>query len=261
MWGSRRTDHTMTRHAASPRFETLAAEWPKFTAPLLLVPGLWCRPAAWHRCMGYFAHRGWTCHALDPGGATRAASIAEWQAAVREAVRNCDAPPVLVGHDLGGWLVLDDTMAEVRAVVALAPLVPRVLSGGHPAMTRWAVWWALRRGMRDSAARRCTGRAILRGRCARRERSGSSRRIARPIPVAAAVEVSPPACTRRGGRTRRGLPAGRGCDVRAVARRRVPRRSGRRPRAAVGVRMGGPGPRRPSLARAIVGRAVARNAR
>jgi len=148
LWGSRRTDRTMTRYAACPRFETLAAEWPKFTAPLLLVPGLWCRPAAWRRCMGYFAHRGWTCHALDPGGATRPASVAEWQDAVRDAVRACDAPPVLVGHDLGGWLVLHDTMTEVRAVVALAPLVPRVLAQrGHLAMTRWAVWWALRRGM------------------------------------------------------------------------------------------------------------------
>jgi non-heme chloroperoxidase len=136
----------MTCHTAPLHFETLAAEWPKFTAPLLLVPGLWCQPTAWRRCMGYFAHRGWTCHALAPGGTARPASVAAWRDVVQDAVQSCAAPPVLVGHDLGGWLALQGTMREVRAVVALAPLVPRVLARrGHPAMTGWAAWWALRR--------------------------------------------------------------------------------------------------------------------
>ena len=138
---------TMTRHAARPPVQTLAAEWPKFTAPLVLVPGLWCGATAWHRGMGYLAHRGWTCHALDLGGDRRPVSLAEWHAAVQEAVRCCDAPPVLVGHDLGGLLALQGTIAALRAVVALAPLVPRVLARhGHPAMTGWGAWWALRRG-------------------------------------------------------------------------------------------------------------------
>jgi len=42
---------------------------------------------------------------------------------------------------------LDGSFPDVRAVVALAPLVPRLLARrGHPAMTGWSTWWALRRG-------------------------------------------------------------------------------------------------------------------
>jgi pimeloyl-ACP methyl ester carboxylesterase len=133
--------------------EAIAAESPKFTAPMVLVHGLWCTPAAWRRFMGYLAHRGWSCMALDlhsdaVAGSERAlsqTSLSDYATHVRQVIAACDAPPVLLGHDLGGLLVLRRDLPAIRAVVALAPLIPRPISvSGKPALTglisRLALW-------------------------------------------------------------------------------------------------------------------------
>jgi pimeloyl-ACP methyl ester carboxylesterase len=78
--------------------------------------------------MGYLAHRGWDCHAINlPGrspGSPPATGLQDCIDRLREVVHACDAPPVLVGHDLGGLLALERTLEPLRAVVALAPLLP-----------------------------------------------------------------------------------------------------------------------------------------
>ncbi len=127
----------------SPRFETIAAESEKFTAPLLFVHGLWASAAVWRKFMGYCAHRGWTCHALVlPGGGRSTAAqdpqglLGEMASSLTTAIDTMPHPPILIGHDLGGLLALSNP-GNARAVVALAPLwtksfdtVSRKLCGG-----------------------------------------------------------------------------------------------------------------------------------
>ncbi|MFI5394865.1 MAG: alpha/beta fold hydrolase [Candidatus Binatia bacterium] len=132
--------------------ETIAAEHPKFTAPMLLIHGLWCTAAAWHRFMGYLAHLGWTCHAVNLRGRAETqvpvsigrVRFADYLDEVRGAVAACGGPPVVVGHDLGGLLALH-CAAAARAVVALAPILPLPLAteGTHTFLgmrSRLALW-------------------------------------------------------------------------------------------------------------------------
>jgi pimeloyl-ACP methyl ester carboxylesterase len=142
----------MLRRIGHVVIESVAAETPKFTAPMVLVHGLWCTAAVWRRFMGYCAHRGWSCHALRlrAHGATGPESAGHVRFAdhledLRRVIAACDTPPVLVGHDLGGLLALHRNGDLVRAVVALAPLVPRTLArNANPALAslsaRLAMW-------------------------------------------------------------------------------------------------------------------------
>jgi len=60
---------------------------------------------------------------------------------VHLAIAACEAPPVLLGHDLGGLLALSCATAG-RAVVALAPVVPGAVAGTHRGAwrSRLAFW-------------------------------------------------------------------------------------------------------------------------
>ena len=131
----------MQRRVGQAVVETIAAESPKFTAPMILIHGLWCAAPVWRRFMGYFAHRGWTCHALNLRGhgastplAIGAVRFVDYQQDVRDVMAACDALPVVVGHDLGGLLALSCGRSAARAIVALAPLVPRSIAGATPAL-------------------------------------------------------------------------------------------------------------------------------
>ncbi len=89
----------MQRRVGHAVIESIAAEIPKFTAPMLLVHGLWCTAAVWHTFMGYFAHRGWTCHALNLRGRAAPDSaisigrvrFADYLEDVRGMIAACDA--------------------------------------------------------------------------------------------------------------------------------------------------------------------------
>src|SRR6516164_11408280 len=98
--------------------EIIAPESEKFTAPLVLVHGLWDSPAVWRRWAGYLAHYGWRCVAV----ARReiAGGIDAHVRDLRAAIAALAVPPVIVGHDLGALLALKCTDAA-RAVVALGP--------------------------------------------------------------------------------------------------------------------------------------------
>jgi pimeloyl-ACP methyl ester carboxylesterase len=114
--------------------EVSGAENPKFTAPLLLLHGLWCTAAMWRRYAGFLAHRGWACHAVNlrgRHGAPPAQQFADYESDVQQAIAAMIAPPVIVGHDLGALLALRAAGAA-RAVVALAPRIPQPL-GTQPA--------------------------------------------------------------------------------------------------------------------------------
>jgi len=137
----------MQRRIGHAHIESIAAESPKFTAPMLLIHGLWCTAAVWRQCMGYFAHRGWTCHAITlrghgatPPAAVADVSFADYLADVRAAVAACESMPIVVGHDLGGLLALCCDPSTIRAVVTLAPLVPRSCAATpNPALSRFGV--------------------------------------------------------------------------------------------------------------------------
>jgi pimeloyl-ACP methyl ester carboxylesterase len=145
----------MERRVGNITIESIAAETDKFAAPMILVHGLWCRAAVWHRFMGYLAHRGWTCHAVnlrghgDAGGHDTIATtgIADYLSDLERVIALCETAPIIVGHDLGGLLALAASPAATRAVVALAPIVPRAIGGPvHPVLTSWRVRLAMWRG-------------------------------------------------------------------------------------------------------------------
>jgi pimeloyl-ACP methyl ester carboxylesterase len=136
----------MQRRVGNVTIESSAAESTKFAAPMVLVHGLWCHAAVWRKFMGYLAHRGWTCHAINLRGHGDAASretinqlsFSDHLSDLQQVVAACDAPPVVVGHDLGGLLALACPVAALRAVVALAPLVPRTVGGApNPLLASW----------------------------------------------------------------------------------------------------------------------------
>lgn len=130
-------------------------ESPRFHASLLFVHGLWGDPGRWRRPMGFFAHRGWQCHAVD---LTPSAAPADHAAVLAGVARELDPPPVLVGHDAGALLALGCSAPAPVAVVAIAPLLPRELRRRSLApAAAWRQRWAVHRGRpvpppRDGAA-------------------------------------------------------------------------------------------------------------
>jgi len=102
-------------------------EGPRYSAPLILLPGLWAGPPSWRGVASYLAHRGWECHALDlrphaDGIAARAADVVAY-------VGRLSTPAALIGHDAGALVALAAAAHGAAAVVVLlAPLVPG--SGG-----------------------------------------------------------------------------------------------------------------------------------
>jgi pimeloyl-ACP methyl ester carboxylesterase len=123
--------------------EVTEPESEKFTAPLVLIHGLWERAVVWRRFAGYLAHRGWRCIALE-----RRADVGELGAHrddLRAALAAIDAPPVLLGHDVGALLALH-CADQARAVVALAALVGPPLAPPAAALRHAGSWFARWRG-------------------------------------------------------------------------------------------------------------------
>jgi pimeloyl-ACP methyl ester carboxylesterase len=123
--------------------EIIGPESEKFTASLILVHGLWERAPVWRRFAGYLAHRGWRCIAVERRA--ESADLAAHVADLRAAIAVLEAPPVVLGHDLGAVLAMH--CADVaRAAVALAPVVSPPLAAPPAALQRAGSWLARRRG-------------------------------------------------------------------------------------------------------------------
>ncbi|MDO9407518.1 alpha/beta hydrolase [Patulibacter sp.] len=131
MSNGRRPAHPADIHASTgPR---AAAHGPATlgTAPLVLVPGAWTTGAAFHdvrddleahghrtRIVDLPAH-GRRLPQLDRGG------LAAIDRTLAEAIEACDAPPVLVGHSLGGLACLRAAgRHELAGLVLLMPAPP-----------------------------------------------------------------------------------------------------------------------------------------
>ncbi|MBI1814921.1 MAG: alpha/beta fold hydrolase [Deltaproteobacteria bacterium] len=139
--------------------EVSGGESPKFTAPLLLLHGLWHTAAVWRRWSGFLAHRGWACYALnwrDCDGAAAASSLLEIEREIRRVIAALPAQPVVIGHDVGALLALR-TATIARAAVALAPIVPRPFSDTPARLLRPALGF----GRTIRAPRGARGRAYF----------------------------------------------------------------------------------------------------
>src|SRR6185295_16922768 len=102
-----------------------------------LVHGLWSSVPMWRSFTGYLSHRGWSCFAVELRR-TDAAAVQDVQALIadlRVMVGMLDAPPVIVGHDLGG-VIAQHCAAAARALVSLAPLVLPPLTTDAPQALR-----------------------------------------------------------------------------------------------------------------------------
>jgi len=124
----------MERHLAHLRLEVSLPERNKFTAPLLLLHGLWAGSWMWQAMAAALSVRGWECWALDlrgrpgsrPVDALGKIRLEDYVEDVVAVAQQMWAPPIVCGHDLGGLLALL-TIARInpRAVICLAPLFPR----------------------------------------------------------------------------------------------------------------------------------------
>src|SRR5687768_14261209 len=102
----------MERRLASLRADVSAPERVKFTAPLLLVHGLWAGSWVWQGAAGALSQRGWECWALDLRGRPGSRPVddigkvrlGDYVEDVVAAARALWAPPVVCGHDLGAVL-------------------------------------------------------------------------------------------------------------------------------------------------------------
>jgi pimeloyl-ACP methyl ester carboxylesterase len=130
----------MERRIGALRCEVVDPESAKFTAPLLLLHGLWSTPHIWRPFTGYLAHRGWLSVAPHlQAHAEDMASVASHERAIGAVIAALPATPVIIGYDLGGLLALRLAHAAA-AVVAIAPLVPYPLATPSSALHGAGTW-------------------------------------------------------------------------------------------------------------------------
>ena len=120
----------MKQRLATYTAEVLFPEREKFTAPLLLLPGLWTGSWIWREVAWGLSQRGWACWALDlheqPAARRRGhISLDDHLTSVTTASAAFDCPPIVIGFDLGSLLaLLVATRAQPRALVCVSPLLP-----------------------------------------------------------------------------------------------------------------------------------------
>ena len=119
-----------------------AATKPCNAQPILFVHGAFAGAWCWdEHFMPWFAAQGFDTQAIDLPGRRGRADHAELQEftlidyldAVLAAVDQCDVPPIVVGHSMGGFLAWRAAeMRSVAALVMMAPVPPTGLAA--PAM-------------------------------------------------------------------------------------------------------------------------------
>jgi pimeloyl-ACP methyl ester carboxylesterase len=124
----------MERRIAGLIVDVTPPERPKFKSPLILIHGLWSGSWCWNAWATHFCNLGWECWAINFPGRTGENNI---QALQRLTFQDCleeltkviavaPAPPVLVGHDLGGLLAQKAAEEkETSGVVLVSTLPPR----------------------------------------------------------------------------------------------------------------------------------------
>ena len=102
--------------------------------PILFVHGAWHGAWCWENFLPYFAHHGYAAHALSlrGHGTSEGRDHIRWHSAakdyvadVAQIVETLDAPPVLVGHSMGGYVVqkyLEQHRAAAGVLLASVPV-------------------------------------------------------------------------------------------------------------------------------------------
>ena len=94
----------MKQRLAAYTAEVLFPEREKFTAPLLLLPGLWTGSLIWQEVAWGFSQRGWSCWALDLYGQSAFrrrgdVSLDDHLTTITTATAAFDCPPIVIGFD------------------------------------------------------------------------------------------------------------------------------------------------------------------
>jgi pimeloyl-ACP methyl ester carboxylesterase len=128
--------------------------------PLLFIHGMWSRPRVWAALRETFDAQGHETHAVclpghdvEPGDPVPAGleryGLQDYVDAVVAQARGLSAPPVLIGHSLGGLLAqLAGVIVQPRALVLLSPapsaaILPTSLEPIRalwPILSRWGFW-------------------------------------------------------------------------------------------------------------------------
>ena len=103
-----------------------------FATPLVFVHGAWHGPWCWERhFLDYFSAKGYSCYAITlrnhgtgPVHRPRGSRIADYVQDLSAAVEALSAPPVLIGHSMGGFVVQKYLEGARPAGVALLASVP-----------------------------------------------------------------------------------------------------------------------------------------
>lgn len=139
----------MSRTLGPLAAELSQPESAKFTAPLVLVHGLWDDPQSWRRFTGFLSHRGWRCIAVGWPDGEASRSLAGRERSLREALGQLEDRPIVIGHDIGGLIALR-VGDRARAAIALAPVVP---GGASSLLAAAGTWWQRLRGGARSPSR------------------------------------------------------------------------------------------------------------
>ncbi len=126
---------------------TRRAPEPTQATPLLFIHGAFAGAWCWDEYfLSWFAERGYTAHALSLRGhgasdgreGLNDSSIADYVDDVIHAVERMPAPPLLIGHSMGGFVVQKYLEREAAAgAVLMASVPPRGLSGPSLSMAIW----------------------------------------------------------------------------------------------------------------------------
>lgn len=135
------------------RAEAYSPENARYTSRVLLVHGLWTGAWCWQHFGSFLAHRGWEVIAPDLRGrlGSRQARLEDvtFEDYVTDLIElisfETDAPPVVIGHDLGGMIAVAASLrVPCRAVVALSPPFPSAHTPAYGKMLRHSVGWLRR---------------------------------------------------------------------------------------------------------------------
>lgn len=128
--------------------------------PVILIHGMWCTGRNWDRIAGVLKTRGYDCHTpnlpahepvADQPLQVGAKSVKDYLAFLEDYIarQNFAAPPVIIGHSMGGWLAqaLAARMPAL-ALVLLTPAAPAGINGLRlsnlivftPHFARWGFW-------------------------------------------------------------------------------------------------------------------------
>lgn len=119
---------------------------------------MFCGRWVWDEYAGYFATKGYRCHAVDlnyhdrpprepPDPRLGTTGVLDYAADLTEKIRRLDRPPILMGHSLGALLAqILAARGLGRALVLLAPAPPAGIFALRPSVIRTFAGQLIRRG-------------------------------------------------------------------------------------------------------------------